>query len=375
MNNFEITTEIKNKFNWGAFFLGWIWGLFNKSYITLLQIPIAFIPFIGPVINIGLAVWFGKKGNEWALKNKHFNNLEEFIKFQNNFIRAFIYISLPALIILCLYFKYIAFGITSIYSLFFDICAKVLVLLLIILSIVSLNIKKSFKIISLIILITCSLIIFNLNNILHYYSVSLYNNDRYEDAIKVIKFMIKNTTNPVEKDCYREAIAQAYLKNKDLDSAIFYFESISDDKFERYRNMDLLNDLYILTDNKIKIDEKFLKYRVCFMNEDWACVVAETTRKLNHAESTILYSSSNKKDMSSLDGKVLFSNDRENLYLSRAIAYKKLGNSNLAKNDLKNALKICYRKEQDKYIKIYNDDTDNYWKTYYNNLKQQYGLK
>ena len=187
--------------------------------------------------------------------------------------------------------------------------------------------------------------------------------------------MIKNTTNPVEKDCYREAIAQAYLKNKDLDSAIFYFESISDDKFERYRNMDLLNDLYILTDNKIKIDEKFLKYRVCFMNEDWACVVAETTRKLNHAESTILYSSSNKKDMSSLDGKVLFSNDRENLYLSRAIAYKKLGNSNLAKNDLKNALKICYRKEQDKYIKIYNDDTDNYWKTYYNNLKQQYGLK
>ena len=83
MNNFEITTEIKNKFNWGAFFLGWIWGLFNKSYITLLQIPIAFIPFIGPVINIGLAVWFGKKGNEWALKNKHFNNLEEFIKFQN----------------------------------------------------------------------------------------------------------------------------------------------------------------------------------------------------------------------------------------------------------------------------------------------------
>ena len=72
MNDFEIPAEIKNKFNWGAFFLGWLWGLFNKSYITLLQIPIAFIPIIGPIINIGLAVWFGKKGNEWALKNKHF---------------------------------------------------------------------------------------------------------------------------------------------------------------------------------------------------------------------------------------------------------------------------------------------------------------
>ena len=375
MNDFEIPAEIKNKFNWGAFFLGWLWGLFNKSYITLLQIPIAFIPIIGPIINIGLAVWFGKKGNEWALKNKHFNSLDEFVKFQNKFFKIAFICTIAVLIMICEYFKYIVFGVSSINSLFFDICAKVLTLLLISLLIVFLNIKKTFKIISLIILIMSTLIIFNLNSILRYYSLALYNNERYEDAIKVIKIMIKNTQNPIEKDYYREAIAEAYLKNKDLNSAIFYFESMSDDKFERYRNMDLLNDLYILTDNKIKIDEKFLKYRVCFMNEDWACVVAETTRKLNHAESTILYSSSNKKDMSSLDGKVLFSNDRENLYLSRAIAYKKLGNSNLAENDLKNALKICYRKEQDKYIKIYNDDTDNYWKTYYNNLKQQYGLK
>lgn len=381
MDNFEIPAEIKNKFNWGAFLLGWIWGLFNKTYITLLQIPIAFIPFIGPLLSMGLAVWFGKKGNEWALKNKHFNSLDEFIKFQNIFIKAFIYISLPALIILCLYFKYIVFGITAIESFFFDICAKVLVLLLIILLIVSLNIKKAFKITSLVVLITCTLIIFNLNSILRYYSLSLYNNGRYEDAIKVINIMIKNTNSPNAKDYYRDAIADAYLKIKDLDSACFYFESMSYDWLIRYGRIDLLNDLYILTDNKVKIDENLLKYRVCFMNEDWTCVVAEATKKLNYIEELkqneeLIQKKNNKpSDFMTFKKTDMYGKDKKNLYFSRAIAYRKLGNSDLAENDLKNTLKMYLREGKDKYIKIYNDDTNNYWKTYYNNLKQQYGLK
>ncbi len=30
---------LQGKFNWGAFLMGWIWGLNHKAYITLLQIP------------------------------------------------------------------------------------------------------------------------------------------------------------------------------------------------------------------------------------------------------------------------------------------------------------------------------------------------
>ena len=61
----EITGNLpKNEiieFNWGAFFGNWMWGLFNKCYITLLAIPLSFtlggLPFF---------IVCGLKGNEWA---------------------------------------------------------------------------------------------------------------------------------------------------------------------------------------------------------------------------------------------------------------------------------------------------------------------
>jgi len=52
------------KFNWGAMFGTWVWGLVNKSYLTLLAIPLffttGFVPFM---------IVCGLKGNEWAYKN------------------------------------------------------------------------------------------------------------------------------------------------------------------------------------------------------------------------------------------------------------------------------------------------------------------
>lgn len=57
-------------FNWGAFFLNWVWGLFNRTPIALLT----FVPFIG---------WFmpfvlGFKGNAWAWRNKRWESVEQF---------------------------------------------------------------------------------------------------------------------------------------------------------------------------------------------------------------------------------------------------------------------------------------------------------
>ncbi len=84
MNEFDYNNKLK-KFNWGAFLLGWIWGIFNKSWITLIQIPISILPLpslIYNFINIGIMIWFGIKGNSWALHNKKFNSYEHFVKYQ-----------------------------------------------------------------------------------------------------------------------------------------------------------------------------------------------------------------------------------------------------------------------------------------------------
>lgn len=70
--------EVLTGFNWGAFFLNWIWGLGNKTYIALLSLLAGFVPFIGGLIALGLIIWFGIKGNEWAWQNKKWESVEHF---------------------------------------------------------------------------------------------------------------------------------------------------------------------------------------------------------------------------------------------------------------------------------------------------------
>jgi hypothetical protein len=67
------------KFNWGAFFGTWIWGLFNKAPKTLFMLPLLFTAGWLPFMLI-----CGLKGNEWAYKNNKFNSIEEFHQTQSN---------------------------------------------------------------------------------------------------------------------------------------------------------------------------------------------------------------------------------------------------------------------------------------------------
>lgn len=61
------------KFNWGAFIGTWVWGLFNKSYIALLALPLTFtmgaLPFY---------IVCGLKGNEWAYEKRENKDIEKF---------------------------------------------------------------------------------------------------------------------------------------------------------------------------------------------------------------------------------------------------------------------------------------------------------
>lgn len=60
--------------NWGAFFLNWIWGIGNNTFIALLCLL--------PLINIVMVFVLGAKGNEWAWQNKRWHGIEHFKRVQ-----------------------------------------------------------------------------------------------------------------------------------------------------------------------------------------------------------------------------------------------------------------------------------------------------
>ena len=83
-----------NRFNWGAFFLNWIWCLFNcKPSITVIYIFViplfTFIPVIGNFIFFGACVWLGIKGNELAWANKRWKSVEYFHEVQRKWVQGF----------------------------------------------------------------------------------------------------------------------------------------------------------------------------------------------------------------------------------------------------------------------------------------------
>ena len=84
------------KWNWGAFWLPWIWGIANKSYLSLF----AFIPYF----NIIWQFVCGYKGNEWAWKNKNWESVETFHNYQKKWaIAGNILVALALIISLILY--------------------------------------------------------------------------------------------------------------------------------------------------------------------------------------------------------------------------------------------------------------------------------
>ena len=66
--------------NWGAFFLNWIWGLGNSTFIALLTL----LPFV----NIVMVFVLGAKGNAWAWQNKRWDSVEHFKRVQRKWTIA-----------------------------------------------------------------------------------------------------------------------------------------------------------------------------------------------------------------------------------------------------------------------------------------------
>lgn len=68
-----IPNEVR-RWNWGAFFLTWIWGIGNNVLIAFL----CFVPFL----NLIWPIVLGVKGGEWAWQNKRWDNVEHFQRVQ-----------------------------------------------------------------------------------------------------------------------------------------------------------------------------------------------------------------------------------------------------------------------------------------------------
>ncbi len=92
------------KFNWGAFLGTWLWGLFNKTPITLLMIPLFFTFGAFPFM-----ILCGLKGNEWAYKNKKCDDVEKFHNSQQN--QAILWLILMP--VLSLIFSIVGFGVSG----------------------------------------------------------------------------------------------------------------------------------------------------------------------------------------------------------------------------------------------------------------------
>lgn len=68
-----IPSEIRG-WNWGAFFLGWIWGIGNNVWKS-------FLLFV-PVFNCVFIFMLGAKGSEWAWQAKSWDSVDHFKKVQ-----------------------------------------------------------------------------------------------------------------------------------------------------------------------------------------------------------------------------------------------------------------------------------------------------
>lgn len=89
--------DYRKEFNWGAFFGTWIWGLFNKTYVTLWMLILWITPW-----GMLCSIYWGLKGNELAAKNRDWDSLQAFKKSQER--QTFWFVIFSIVILPILYF-------------------------------------------------------------------------------------------------------------------------------------------------------------------------------------------------------------------------------------------------------------------------------
>ena len=68
-------------FNWGAFFLTWIWAIGHKAFdaVTFMLLLLCFVPYVGIVSAIALTIYSGMTGNRRAWNKDSRQDLDAFL--------------------------------------------------------------------------------------------------------------------------------------------------------------------------------------------------------------------------------------------------------------------------------------------------------
>ena len=72
------------KWNWGAFFCTWLWGVFHKTYWPLLIVLVGCIPYVGLVASLCLAVYLGMNGSKIAWDKEVYKDFDSFKRAQRS---------------------------------------------------------------------------------------------------------------------------------------------------------------------------------------------------------------------------------------------------------------------------------------------------
>ena len=114
--NAKVPEAVKNKFNWGAFLFFELWGFLNKKYLAIAGVLLMFIPLIGILINLGMRIYYGIKGNEWAWQNNYYPSINVFHETQQRWNYAFLFYFILFIVLVIVYISFSAVIFTSVFG-------------------------------------------------------------------------------------------------------------------------------------------------------------------------------------------------------------------------------------------------------------------
>ena len=103
----KIPEEIQ-RWNWGAFILGPIWGMMHGIWWTVLGfLPFLPLPYtlrsIGFVVLVAVMMMLGYKGNELAWRSRQWDSAEKFLKIQERWARWSVIFAIGAFVALIIF--------------------------------------------------------------------------------------------------------------------------------------------------------------------------------------------------------------------------------------------------------------------------------
>lgn len=125
----KLVLQELSRFNWGAFGLTWIWGLFNGVFDKTIAAFVLFVLFLAVLLMhypsfllelivlffIVFAIYCGQKGNVWVYDKKQVEDLSEFLEVQKKWTE----VTAGIFICICILFLALCFYVWSKFSMVF----------------------------------------------------------------------------------------------------------------------------------------------------------------------------------------------------------------------------------------------------------------